>query len=258
MPLGCQQSWGYEIALEFTHPALAFALCYGLLSHRPNAERNGPRLCYNSLSEHVEKWLAEHIMKLNQEAKNMIAILALVAALVLTVNDVALAGGGRHLLPWSAGLLLVFDLFLDLDASRCLGPKSATMRLRRQKKVPKGPRHWHGGTTEKTREERQSSKTAISEVTAADPSADTPAAVADDLTRISGIGKVFQGVLQEAGISRFEQLANISPQDLIEIISATNYISPPSIKTWPRQAAYAARADWDGLREYQQSLQASS
>ncbi len=187
----------------------------------------------------------------------MIAILALVAALVLTVNDVALAGGGRHLLPWSAGLLLVsifFWIWMRRDAlaeKRDDAVNAAEESAQRAEALARR-------TTEKTREERQSSKTATGEVIAADPSADTPSATADDLTRISGIGKVFQGVLQEAGISRYEQLANISLQDLIEIISATNYISPPSIKTWPKQAAYVARADWDGLREYQQSLQASS
>ncbi len=41
MPPGCHQAYGYEIALEFMHPALAIALCYGLPSHRPNTERVG-------------------------------------------------------------------------------------------------------------------------------------------------------------------------------------------------------------------------
>ena len=50
----------------------------------------------------------------------MIAIVALVGALALVLNDVALAGGGRNLLPWSMGLLLVsifFWIWMRRDAS---------------------------------------------------------------------------------------------------------------------------------------------
>ena len=46
-------------------------------------------------------------MKLSQDAKNLIAMSALVGAIALAVNDVALAGADRSLLVWSLGLLIL-------------------------------------------------------------------------------------------------------------------------------------------------------
>lgn len=46
-------------------------------------------------------------MNLSQDAKNLIAMSALVGAIALAVNDVALAGADRSLLVWSLGLLIL-------------------------------------------------------------------------------------------------------------------------------------------------------
>ena len=44
------------------------------------------------------------IMNLSQETKNLIAMTALVGAVALALNDVALDGNDRNLLSWSVGL----------------------------------------------------------------------------------------------------------------------------------------------------------
>ena len=69
----------------------------------------------------------------------------------------------------------------------------------------------------------------------------------DDLTRIEGIGPKITGVLQEAGISTFAQLADTDPGRLEEILEASDprlrRLANPA--TWPEQAALAAADEWE-------------
>jgi predicted flap endonuclease-1-like 5' DNA nuclease len=73
------------------------------------------------------------------------------------------------------------------------------------------------------------------------------APAADDLTRIEGIGPKISGVLQEAGINTFAQLADTDPGSLEEILEAADprlrRLANPA--TWPEQAALAAADEWD-------------
>ncbi len=58
-------------------------------------------------------------MNLNQEAKNLIAITALVGSVALVLNDVALDGSDSNLLSLSFGLFIVsivFWLWMRRDA----------------------------------------------------------------------------------------------------------------------------------------------
>ncbi len=48
-----------------------------------------------------------------------------------------------------------------------------------------------------------------------------PAATADDLTAISGIGPVFAGRLRDAGITTFADVAKAGPDRLAEVTGAT-------------------------------------
>lgn len=59
-------------------------------------------------------------MNLSQDAKNLIAMSALVGAIALAVNDVALAGADRSLLVWSLGLLIL-SIFVWLWMRRDAG-----------------------------------------------------------------------------------------------------------------------------------------
>ena len=55
-------------------------------------------------------------MKLNHNAKEMLAAMALVGAVIVALNAAIAAEGGRDMIPWSLGLLAVAILVLDLDA----------------------------------------------------------------------------------------------------------------------------------------------
>ncbi len=76
----------------------------------------------------------------------------------------------------------------------------------------------------------------------------------DDLTRLSGIGGVFQTLLNEAGISTYAQLAATSVAELEAIFAAANRRRPRRLATWPRQAQFAADGDWPGLQAYLAAL----
>jgi predicted flap endonuclease-1-like 5' DNA nuclease len=85
------------------------------------------------------------------------------------------------------------------------------------------------------------------------PSAGQPAEQ-DDLTKIEGIGPKINRTLRKAGIQTFHQLAVSEPTVLKQILLDANIrIGYPD--TWPEQAALAAKADWDGLKELQSELQ---
>lgn len=55
----------------------------------------------------------------------------------------------------------------------------------------------------------------------------------DDLTKIKGIGKVYEGRLNEAGIYTYEQIIEASPAALKEIANA---IEAANVEDWERQA----------------------
>jgi F-type H+-transporting ATPase subunit gamma len=77
---------------------------------------------------------------------------------------------------------------------------------------------------------------------------------ADDLTRIEGIGPKMSRALKAAGIDTFKKLAQTDEATLREAISAAGMRFAPSAPTWPEQAAFAARGDWDGLANFQETL----
>ncbi len=76
----------------------------------------------------------------------------------------------------------------------------------------------------------------------------------DDLSRIVGIGPVYQQVLREAGLGTFAAIAGKSSAELEAIVKAAGRARPASIETWAEQAAYAARGDWAGLQKFQDTL----
>ena len=75
----------------------------------------------------------------------------------------------------------------------------------------------------------------------------------DDLKKIEGIGPKIASLLVESGISKFEQLSKIDVIALEEILKNANLrFAKPA--TWPEQASYAARGDWEGLKSLQNQL----
>ena len=90
---------------------------------------------------------------------------------------------------------------------------------------------------------------------AATAKAPTPASEAappgpDDLTRIEGIGPKISGLLKDAGITTFAQVAEADASLLDRIIDEAG-ITMIDPGTWPEQASLAAAGEWDALQALQ-------
>jgi predicted flap endonuclease-1-like 5' DNA nuclease len=76
----------------------------------------------------------------------------------------------------------------------------------------------------------------------------------DDLKRIEGIGPKISGVLADAGIMTFGQLADADVGRLQQVLTdAGMTLADPA--SWPEQARLAAAGDWTALEKLQDELQ---
>jgi hypothetical protein len=80
------------------------------------------------------------------------------------------------------------------------------------------------------------------------------AQVQDDLARLEGIGPKMAAALVAAGIDSFDKLAHASEDEIRAAITAGGLRFAPTLPTWPMQAAYAAKGDWEALAAYQKTL----
>ena len=181
-------------------------------------------------------------MNLNQEAKNLIAIMALVGALALVLNDFALEGDGRDLLSWSFGLLLVsifFWIWMRRDAladNRDQAIAAAEEAARQAEALAKRK----VVTSESARP--------------ADAALGAAIVTPDDLTRLKGIAGGYQRILNDADIHTYADLADKSAEELRAVFNAAGRAAPVKVETVPRQAEFALKGDWDGLRAFQDSI----
>lgn len=83
--------------------------------------------------------------------------------------------------------------------------------------------------------------------------AQVPAGPPDDLTKLSGIGPRIETLLNESGITTYEQLRHANVDQLRSSLAAAGALPPSALATWPTQAAYAVKGDWTGLATYNQS-----
>jgi predicted flap endonuclease-1-like 5' DNA nuclease len=92
-----------------------------------------------------------------------------------------------------------------------------------------------------------------SETTEGGPTKPVPAKVSEKLERIEGIGPKVAGLLNEAGIRTYAQLAETDVGHLRQIMQANrlNFINPA---TWPEQARLAASERWQELEILQKEL----
>ncbi len=77
----------------------------------------------------------------------------------------------------------------------------------------------------------------------------------DDLTVIEGIGPKICQLLIDDGITTFEKLANTSYEEIKAILdkAGPNFrLAKPD--AWPKEAALAARGEWQALKELQDRL----
>ena len=79
----------------------------------------------------------------------------------------------------------------------------------------------------------------------------------DDLTKLSGIGFSMSAKLNELGISTFQKLSEMDDdilRDMLEASGARLNNNKEAMDTWNEQAALAAKGDFEGLKELQESL----
>ncbi len=80
--------------------------------------------------------------------------------------------------------------------------------------------------------------------------------VADDLTKIEGIGPAVVEVLNTAGIQTYTDLAACEAEELKELMNdAGAGFSFRDPSTWAAQAGLAAEGKWDELTAWQDELQ---
>lgn len=76
---------------------------------------------------------------------------------------------------------------------------------------------------------------------------------ADDLVRIEGIGPKVARVLNEAGITTFEDLAHAKIADVQKSLNAAG-LQMMNPEGWIAQAKLAAKGDWAGFEKLQSEL----
>ena len=77
-----------------------------------------------------------------------------------------------------------------------------------------------------------------------------PAAKPDDFTQLTGIGPRIASLLAAGGVTTYAELQHMSSEELREIITSGGALPPSSLDSWPTQASYAAKSDWNGLADY--------
>ena len=86
---------------------------------------------------------------------------------------------------------------------------------------------------------------AADEATASDDSSPlfaTPEGDGDDLTKISGVGPVLLGKLNDLGITKFEQIAKFSAEDIVLVDDRLSFKGRIERDEWLKQAAELAKA----------------
>ena len=77
----------------------------------------------------------------------------------------------------------------------------------------------------------------------------------DDLKKVEGIGPKIEGLLNDAGIQTFANLATTEVDKIKQILSdAGSRYAAHDPTTWPAQAKMAAEGKWDELKKWQDEL----
>jgi predicted flap endonuclease-1-like 5' DNA nuclease len=77
-----------------------------------------------------------------------------------------------------------------------------------------------------------------------------PSAAPDDLTQIKGVGQRMASVLADSGVTTYADLEQTGTAELRSMLASRGILAPGSLDSWPAQAAYARRGDWEGLAAY--------
>jgi predicted flap endonuclease-1-like 5' DNA nuclease/uncharacterized membrane protein len=77
-------------------------------------------------------------------------------------------------------------------------------------------------------------------------------AAADDLTQLAGIGPKGAAALTAAGITTYADLAQSNEPQIRHALYQAGMLPPGNVSSWPMQAEYAAKGDWQGLMKRNQ------
>ena len=77
-----------------------------------------------------------------------------------------------------------------------------------------------------------------------------PAASPDDLTQLAGVGPKASAALASSGITTYAALAEANEPQVRHALHEADMAPPANVGTWPMQASYAAKGDWQGLMKY--------
>jgi len=112
---------------------------------------------------------------------------------------------------------------------------------------------WQGLLKYNQKRSRANAQAAKPAGTAATAEAEEPEVAPDDLTQLSGIGPRIESILGEGGVTTYDKLQHTSVEELRQIIAGSGALPPSSLPSWPTQAAYATKGDWEGLATYNRS-----
>ncbi len=77
----------------------------------------------------------------------------------------------------------------------------------------------------------------------------------NDFTVVEGIGPKINQLLHDAGVETYQQLSEMNADAIQKILNeAGSRFSLAKPGSWPKQASYAARNNWNGLKELQDQL----
>jgi predicted flap endonuclease-1-like 5' DNA nuclease len=80
----------------------------------------------------------------------------------------------------------------------------------------------------------------------------------DDLTQLVGIGPKAAAALASAGIATYAALAEANEPQLRRALHEADMMPPGNVGTWPMQASYATKGDWQGLMRHNEKAMAKT
>ena len=83
-------------------------------------------------------------------------------------------------------------------------------------------------------------------------------AAGDDLTQLVGIGPKAAAALTAAGITTYAALAETNEPQLRRALHEADMMPPGNVGTWPMQASYATKGDWQGLMKHNEKATAKA
>jgi predicted flap endonuclease-1-like 5' DNA nuclease len=88
--------------------------------------------------------------------------------------------------------------------------------------------------------------------------ADAGNGTGDDLTQLVGIGPKAASALTTAGIATYAALSEANEPQIRRALHDADMTPPGNVSTWPMQASYASKGDWQGLMKHNEKQRASA